>query len=298
MSDPGGGEVGSNLYDLLGIPLAQSGTNPSPFGWGAISQAIFHPGTGLVLPPGGGAYDPSTGTNLGPSVPGAAGSYRGDSGGGLIGSGSGIAGAVPFDDYGYPASPQKEYFSILDFICGFGDELGLGLPKVIRGFLGVDHVVNVNSSSYRWGQVASAPLDLALGGKGALKYAARGAKALAGARNAQRAVRAAAAVDAAVARGLTFQRRVLGQPLTENIESLTGTAKFRRPDRLDRGARTLEEVKSVRVLCRTRQIEDYRLWCEANGFRFIIRLDKSVIERISKPMKELQKSGAVTIILE
>lgn len=160
MSDPGGGEVGSNLYDLLGIPLAQSGTNPSPFGWGAISQAIFHPGTGLVLPPGGGAYDPSTGTNLGPSVPGAAGSYRGDSGGGLIGSGPDArsGGAVPFDDYGYPASPQKEYFSILDFICALGDEASLGLTVEIRRCIGVDHVVNMNSSSYKWGQIASIPL--------------------------------------------------------------------------------------------------------------------------------------------
>lgn len=65
---------------------------------------------------------------------------------------------MPFDDYGYPASPQKEYFSILDFICALGDEASLGLTAVIRGWLEVDHVVNTNSSSYKWGQIASIPL--------------------------------------------------------------------------------------------------------------------------------------------
>lgn len=55
---------------------------------------------------------------------------------------------------------------------------------------------------------------------------------------------------------------------TRHIDSLTGTAKYRVPDGLDRAARTLTEVKNTANLSYTNQLRDMNLFAQQNGYTF------------------------------
>jgi hypothetical protein len=78
------------------------------------------------------------------------------------------------------------------------------------------------------------------------------------------------------------------------IDSLTGTAKYRKPDEIDDVARVLKEVKNVAKLSNTSQIRDYVLWAQENGYTFKLITRQGT--EFSKPLQKLIDNG--TIILE
>ena len=59
---------------------------------------------------------------------------------------------------------------------------------------------------------------------------------------------------------------------TERIESVTGTAKYRIPDGLNRTTKTIDEVKNVRYQALTNQIKDSMYFAQRNGFHFSLYL--------------------------
>jgi RHS repeat-associated protein len=75
----------------------------------------------------------------------------------------------------------------------------------------------------------------------------------------------------------------------ETIPSLTGTAKFRVPDRLT--PITLDEVKNVQRLSYTRQIKDFRLFSQVTNRQFTIFVRPTTT--FSGPLRKLIEEGTI-----
>ena len=75
------------------------------------------------------------------------------------------------------------------------------------------------------------------------------------------------------------------------IPSLTGTAKYRIPDELT--PTTLREVKNVRKLGLTRQIQDFLMYSRATGREFILEVRRET--QISEPLQRLIDAGEITL---
>ena len=77
------------------------------------------------------------------------------------------------------------------------------------------------------------------------------------------------------------------------IHSLTKSANYRIPDYLDYDQKILGEVKNVKSLSFTKQIEDYLLFAEKKGLTFIIKTRPS--RKLSNTLKKLVDAGRIVI---
>ena len=94
----------------------------------------------------------------------------------------------------------------------------------------------------------------------------------------------------AAARALgTIGEEAVGIGTKTRIPSLTGTAKYRIPDRLT--ATTLEEVKNVTQLSFTRQLQDFHLYSQQNGLQMIIHTRATTT--FSGPLQGLINNGSI-----
>lgn len=75
----------------------------------------------------------------------------------------------------------------------------------------------------------------------------------------------------------------------QQIESLTGSAKYRIPDVLTPS--TIEEVKNVARQHLSRQLKDYILYAQKTGRQFILHTRRST--KLSKPLQDLVDQGVV-----
>lgn len=71
---------------------------------------------------------------------------------------------------------------------------------------------------------------------------------------------------------------------------MTGTAKYRIPDRLT--ATTLEEIKNVNHLSLSRQLMDFHLYAQQNGLKMIIYTNARTF---TTPLQELINQGSIII---
>ncbi len=79
---------------------------------------------------------------------------------------------------------------------------------------------------------------------------------------------------------------------SKHIDSITGSAHYRIPDELTKTS--LTEVKNVKNLNYTKQIEDFILYANKKNLTFTIRLN-SGCKKIAKRIKELEKVGGIII---
>ena len=75
------------------------------------------------------------------------------------------------------------------------------------------------------------------------------------------------------------------------IRSISGTAKYRIPDNLDDDLMTLIEVKNVKSLSYTNQLRDFNLYCQEEGYKFILRTRTDT--QLTKPLLKLIEEGEI-----
>ena len=80
---------------------------------------------------------------------------------------------------------------------------------------------------------------------------------------------------------------------TSTIDSLTGSAQYRIPDYLDHGKKVIGDVKNVKQLSYTKQLEDFLLYAEKNGYEFIIKVRPNT--ELSPTIKNLVDAGRIAI---
>lgn len=82
---------------------------------------------------------------------------------------------------------------------------------------------------------------------------------------------------------------------TTRIPSLTGTAKYRIPDILDRQARVVGEVKNVSRLSYTSQLRDFVSYAKKQeGYRFELRVRQSTV--VSGPLQQAIDAGDIVLL--
>ncbi len=89
--------------------------------------------------------------------------------------------------------------------------------------------------------------------------------------------------------------------LGEQLAGITGpkepiflnNLKKRIPDRIDKIARELIEVKNVQRLSYTRQLKDYMEWCNENKYTFVLIV--RWYPKLSKPLQDLVREGKITL---
>jgi RHS repeat-associated protein len=80
---------------------------------------------------------------------------------------------------------------------------------------------------------------------------------------------------------------------TTHIPSLSGTAKYRIPDTLNKEARVLGEVKNVKYLPYTRQLRDFAAYAEQQGFRFQLTVRQGT--QLSGPLQREVDAGKIIL---
>ncbi|MFB0537482.1 MAG: putative toxin [Anaerolineae bacterium] len=75
------------------------------------------------------------------------------------------------------------------------------------------------------------------------------------------------------------------------IDSLAGTAKFRVPDQVDKAVGVVREVKNVARLSYTRQLRDYSLWAQREGYTFELIVRQTT--RLSGPLQAAIERGEI-----
>ena len=79
----------------------------------------------------------------------------------------------------------------------------------------------------------------------------------------------------------------------ETIKSLTGTAKYRRPDGIDHKERIVHEVKNYKgKLYYTNQLKDYVLWAKENGYQVWIHTNATP----SNVLQQLWDVGVIKMV--
>lgn len=106
------------------------------------------------------------------------------------------------------------------------------------------------------------------------------------------------AVEKTATKGISNSRTlgVLGEKAVgigskTRIPSLTGSAKYRIPDRLT--ATTLEEVKNVQNLNLTKQLTDFHLYSQQNGLQMILHTRSATT--FSAPLQNLINNGSIIV---
>lgn len=79
----------------------------------------------------------------------------------------------------------------------------------------------------------------------------------------------------------------------QRIPSLTNTAKYRVPDALLHNERILREIKNVSNLSYTRQLQDFNLWAQQNGYKFILEVKPGA--KLTGPLVEQIKAGNIIL---
>jgi hypothetical protein len=87
--------------------------------------------------------------------------------------------------------------------------------------------------------------------------------------------------------------RVQGVKVPKISVKIPGSATLRVPDVLDQTAKRLIEIKNVGRLNYTRQLRDYALWCQENGYKFYLYARKST--KFSAPLQEAIDNGIIKL---
>jgi hypothetical protein len=80
---------------------------------------------------------------------------------------------------------------------------------------------------------------------------------------------------------------------TKRIESLSGKARYRVPDGLNKPKRVLDEVKNSTPVNLTNQLRDYADWAAANGYVFNLWVKMQA--QLSGPLQKLIDGGAIAL---
>ncbi|MCW5765446.1 MAG: hypothetical protein KIT68_05665 [Phycisphaeraceae bacterium] len=91
--------------------------------------------------------------------------------------------------------------------------------------------------------------------------------------------------------GREGQAAVPGPQNTQRIESVSQTADYRVPDRLDRQTKIIGEIKNVEHQAFTSQLRDYSEWARRNGYTFELWLRKDT--RVTKPLQDVIDQGLI-----
>ena len=78
---------------------------------------------------------------------------------------------------------------------------------------------------------------------------------------------------------------------TKHIDSLSKTAKYRIPDYLDKTNKIIGDVKNVKKLSYTRQLNDFMLYAEKYGYNYVLIVRKST--QLSSTLKKLIDAGKI-----
>ena len=80
---------------------------------------------------------------------------------------------------------------------------------------------------------------------------------------------------------------------TTRIKSLTGSAKYRIPDYLNKANKVIGDVKNVKKLSYTKQLKDFMLYAEKYGYTYIIKVRHTT--QFSSTIKKLIDAGKIII---
>ncbi|MBE6788053.1 MAG: hypothetical protein E7539_00110 [Ruminococcaceae bacterium] len=81
---------------------------------------------------------------------------------------------------------------------------------------------------------------------------------------------------------------------TTRIKSFTGSAKYRIPDYLNKANKVIGDVKNVKKLSYTKQLQDFMLYAEKYGYTYIIKVRQST--QFSSTIKNLIDAGKIIIM--
>jgi len=82
---------------------------------------------------------------------------------------------------------------------------------------------------------------------------------------------------------------------TQRIPAASGKAAFRIPDELDDVNRILGEVKNVKTLGKTSQLEDFAIWARSNGYQMVIYVRQGGGTHLTQGLLDLVKQYGIKI---
>lgn len=80
---------------------------------------------------------------------------------------------------------------------------------------------------------------------------------------------------------------------TKHIISMTGSAKYRIPDILDKTHKIIGDVKYVKSLSYTKQLQDFYLYAKEYGYKFILYIKPET--KLSSTLKDLIDKGEIIV---
>jgi len=83
---------------------------------------------------------------------------------------------------------------------------------------------------------------------------------------------------------------------TDRIPSLTGTAKYRIPDILDKGKKIIGEVKNYTTtkVSYTAQLKDDVQFAQANGYAVVLKVREGA--QLTQPVQQLVNQGTIQLV--
>ena len=82
---------------------------------------------------------------------------------------------------------------------------------------------------------------------------------------------------------------------TTRIPAASGKAAFRIPDELDDINKILGEVKNVKTLGKTSQLEDFAIWAQSNGYQMVIYVRQGSGTHLTQGLLDLVKQYGIKI---
>ena len=81
---------------------------------------------------------------------------------------------------------------------------------------------------------------------------------------------------------------------TKRIDSLTKSAKYRIPDYLDKANKIIGDVKNVKKLSYTKQLQDFMLYAQKHNYTYVLKIRKST--QLSGTLKKLVDAGKIVLL--
>ncbi len=81
---------------------------------------------------------------------------------------------------------------------------------------------------------------------------------------------------------------------TTRIKSFTGSSKYRIPDYLNKANKVIGDVKNVKQLSYTKQLQDFMLYAEKYGHTYVLKIRKTT--QLSSTLKSLADAGKIVLL--